>query len=135
MTTGAAGQQEAVMSQTSSSKIVNGGDGGDVLTGGNGDDTLNGGLGDDTLDGGSGNDSLNGCDGSDTASYASSALAVTVDLRIQGTQQDTLGAGRDTLISIESLVGSHYNDHLTGDDQSNRLDGGGGMDVLEGGGR
>ena len=71
--------------------------GNNVLTGGAGNDTLIGGIGNDTLDGGAGT--------ADTASYATAGSGVTVSLAIAG-PQDTVGAGLDTLIGIERLIGS-----------------------------
>ena len=41
---------------------------------------------------------------------------------------------RDTLISIENLVGTAFDDHLTGDANDNMLEGGAGYDLLKGGG-
>ena len=113
--------------------ILNGGDGNDVLIGGAGNDQLHGGSGNDLLIGGLGNDLLDGADGLDTASYASAGSAVMVNLSLAG-QQNTGGAGLDTLVSIENLVGSNYNDTLTGDGQNNVINGGLGNDMLNGGG-
>ncbi|MFO1009992.1 MAG: Ig-like domain-containing protein [Planctomycetota bacterium] len=82
---------------------------GDVLTGDAGANTLTGGAGNDVLSGGAGDDVLSGGTGTDTASYASSASAVRVDLTLT-TAQDTLGAGVDTLSGIESVVGGAGDD-------------------------
>lgn len=113
----------------------NGAGGNDVAYGGAGDDTLIGAAGNDTLDGGLGDDTLNGGAGSDTASYSatgtSSSGGVTVDLAITG-PQDTLGAGIDTLIDIENLVGTAQADTLLGNALANRLEGGAGDDILAG---
>jgi len=94
-----------------------------VIVGGTGNDMLEGGGGDDTLDGGAGND---------TASYASASDWVGVNLSSAG-PLDTVGAGIDTLVSIENLVGSAFSDILSGNDGANRLEGGAGFDVLIGG--
>ncbi|PWB33467.1 type I secretion target, partial [Pseudomonas sp. SDI] len=112
---------------------LNAGDGNDVLVGGSGNDSLYGGDGNDLLIGGLGNDLLDGGAGIDTASYASAATAVTVNLNLAG-QQNTGGGGLDTLVSIENLIGSDYNDTLTGDNNANLLMGGKGNDTLVGGG-
>ena len=112
---------------------LNGGDGNDVLIGGGGNNSLYGGNGNDLLIGGPGNDLLDGGAGIDTASYASATAGVTVNLSLAG-QQNTVGAGLDTLVSIENLIGSDYNDTLTGDSNANVLNGGLGNDVLNGGG-
>ncbi|HEX8643244.1 MAG TPA: calcium-binding protein [Allosphingosinicella sp.] len=98
---------------------LRGGDGDDILLGGNGDDFLRGddtGVGDDILDGGA---------GWDRATYAVGASAgVTVDLNIQGVAQNTGSKGLDTLIGIEHLSGTAFDDVLTGDAGDNWLWGG-----------
>ncbi|MFZ4688162.1 MAG: calcium-binding protein [Polymorphobacter sp.] len=99
---------------------------------GNDDDNILNGLGgDDILDGGAGNDVLNGGEGSDTASYGSATSGVTVNLGITA-RGNTIGAGVDSFSSIENLFGSAFDDLLTGDGASNRVDGGAGNDVLLG---
>ncbi|WP_434571718.1 retention module-containing protein [Pseudomonas sp. Z3-6] len=113
--------------------VLNAGDGNDTLSAGSGNNTLQGGAGDDVLYSGVGNDLLDGGSGHDTASYAHATSAVTVNLGLLAAQ-NTLGAGTDTLAGIENLVGSNFNDTLTGDGASNRIDGGLGHDVLNGAG-
>lgn len=54
--------------------------GGDELYGEAGNDILNGGFGSDVIEGGAGADVIMGGTGTDTASYATSTLAVSVDL-------------------------------------------------------
>ncbi|RYF93857.1 MAG: hypothetical protein EON95_07450 [Caulobacteraceae bacterium] len=114
---------------------------GNVLEGLLGNDSLYGLGGDDLLAGAAGDDRLDGGDGFDTADYSDAAAGVTVRLA-QATRQNTVGAGRDLLVSVEGVVGSDFNDTLSGDAWSNRLQGGagddrldglGGVDVLEGG--
>ncbi|WLI47562.1 retention module-containing protein [Pseudomonas beijingensis] len=112
---------------------LNAGDGNDILSAGSGNNTLHGGAGDDVLYSGTGNDLLDGGSGNDTASYAHATSAVTVNLGLLAAQ-NTLGAGTDTLAGIENLVGSNFNDTLTGDGASNRINGGLGNDVLNGAG-
>jgi uncharacterized delta-60 repeat protein len=77
-----------------------------------GNDTLNGGGGNDSLTGGAGDDRLDGGTGTDMAYYNSTAAGVTVNLALT-TAQNTHGAGTDTLLNIESLNGSAYNDVVT----------------------
>ena len=113
--------------------VFNAGDGNDILSAGTGNNTLHGEAGNDLLYSGSGNDLLDGGTGSDTASYAHASAGVTVNLGLLAAQ-NTLGAGTDTLASIENLVGSNFNDTLTGNSAGNRIDGGLGHDVLNGGG-
>lgn len=105
--------------------------GNDTLRGGAGNDELLGGLGDDVLEGGSGADTLNGGDGNDTATYASSLAGLTVSL--QAVADNTGDAEGDTFVSIENLVGSNFDDFLTGDGGNNRIDGGAGNDLISGG--
>jgi len=95
-------------------------------------DTLTGDANDNIIEGADGNDTIDGADGVDSASYLRAESAVTVDLSIVG-QQDTIGAGLDTLSNIEGLIGSDFADTLTGDANDNTLDGGKGIDTLNGG--
>ena len=95
------------------------------------DDVLNGDAGDNWLVGGKGADLINGRDGLDTADYSGSAAAVQVDLAlpVQGGTGDAAG---DRLTSIEALVGSAFDDSLTGVEAAEALYGGAGNDRLEG---
>ena len=116
---------------SSLANVLVGGAGNDVINGGAGNDTLQGGADDDILIGGAGADALDGGAGNDTASYASSTAAVTVDLNAgTGLGGDAQG---DTLTNIENLIGSAFNDTLTGDGNDNVLTGGAGKDILAGG--
>ncbi|HEX8256929.1 MAG TPA: hypothetical protein VF589_04800 [Allosphingosinicella sp.] len=110
--------------------FLSGGAGDDVLSGRGADDYLRGGNGDDVLGGGDQDDRLDGGQGTDTASYRSATAGVTVDLTL-GTQ-DTSGAGTDTLISIENLIGSDHADNLFGSSVRNLIEGGDGDDYMEG---
>jgi Ca2+-binding RTX toxin-like protein len=103
----------------------------DTLIGSDRADTLVGGAGNDLLQGGQGADLLDGGDGIDTASYATSAVSVNVNLST-GIHSGGDAQG-DTLISIENLVGSAFDDTLTGDQNDNLLEGSDGKDVLVGG--
>jgi len=74
---------------------------------------------------------INGGEGSDTASYASATSGVTVRLNLTG-GQNTGSAGIDTLIGIENLLGSGFDDLLFGNTGDNRIEGGAGNDALFG---
>ncbi|MGV3555286.1 MAG: Ig-like domain-containing protein [Croceibacterium sp.] len=111
--------------------IVSGGAGSDHLKGEAGNDVLYGGSGDDVLDGGLGADILSGGAGIDTASYASSANAVTVYLTNAALNQGD--ARSDVYDSIENLTGSGGGDVLGGDDGDNEITGGKGGDYMLGG--
>ncbi|MDB5440487.1 MAG: protein of unknown function toxins and related Ca2+-binding protein, partial [Caulobacteraceae bacterium] len=104
----------------------------DLLTGDSAANSLWGGVGDDVLDGGAGADLLDGGAGNDTADYSLAAAGVGVDLRISGSQ-NTGGSGADTLISIEAIRGSAFNDSLIGNAGANSLLGQAGDDILQGG--
>jgi Ca2+-binding RTX toxin-like protein len=110
---------------------LEGGNGNDFMVGGAGNDTFFGGDGDDRMEGGAGDDILNGNTGRDTAIYSSATSAVVVNLGIS-TAQNTVGAGNDTLNSIERLIGSNFNDALTGNTSNNVIYGEGGNDTVSG---
>jgi len=93
---------------------------GDVLVGDNRDNFFEGGNGADTLVGGG---------GFDTASYADSLSQVTVDLITGGSGGEAAG---DRLSGIEEVIGSAFNDNLSGDSGSNVLHGRNGDDTLKG---
>jgi Ca2+-binding RTX toxin-like protein len=102
----------------------------DVLVGSAGSNRLIGGLGDDMID---------GSFGVDSTSYASAGSSVAVNLALGGAVG---GGGNDTLISIEDVEGSAFDDsfigsagsnHITGGDGNDYIDGGAGDDVLDGG--
>jgi Ca2+-binding RTX toxin-like protein len=107
----------------------------DNLVGTSGWDSINGLAGDDALKGGGGADYLDGWGGIDSAVYADSNVGVTVSLATDG------GYGRgydgtaqgDTLVNIENLYGSAFDDALTGDRLGNSLFGLSGDDNLDGG--
>ncbi|MGO4841892.1 calcium-binding protein, partial [Rhizobiaceae sp. 2RAB30] len=86
--------------------------------------------GDDVLAGLGGADQLVGGAGIDTIVYQSSAAAVTINLATGAASGgDALG---DTLIDIENVEGTVFNDVLTGSAVANRLDGVNGDDILAG---
>ncbi len=115
------------------SDVLSGFQGNDTLIGGDGNDILSGANGEDRLIGGAGGDTLYGDSGiDDVADYSTSTAAVTVNLNLGGLQSGGHAAG-DFLSDIEDLIGSDFNDKLTGDDQVNRLDGGAGDDTIAGG--
>jgi len=103
------------------------GDGTDTLisienvTGSTHNDTIISNSSDNVLDGGT---------GTDTVSYAPAASHVTVDLST-GT---ATGDGNDTLSNFENVIGSAFDDTITGDTNVNTLTGGAGNDTITGGG-
>ena len=93
---------------------------GDDLTGDAGNNVIEGGLGIDDLDGG----------GTDTVSYRNSPSSVTVTINGDAFKGDAAG---DMLSGFENIIGSAYDDILTGNDSNNTIEGLGGADTLDGG--
>ena len=118
-----------VLGGTDVANRITGDNGDDELIGNAGNDTLNGDNGDDILNGGLGADVLNGGSGSDTASYAN-AKGLTVSLL--NAASNTGEAAGDSYSLIENLIGSQFDDTLTGSTAANRLEGGDGNDSLTG---
>ena len=94
-------------------------------------DTLKGSAGSNFLQGFAGNDAIDGAGGIDTASYLDATSAVTVNLAA-GTA--TGGSGSDTLVSIERVLGSRFDDSLTGSARAEWFVGGLGNDSIDGAG-
>ena len=107
---------------------LTGGGNADKLDGGAGNDSLNGGSSADTLIGGAGNDVLDGGSSNDTVDYTSSAAAVTINVVLGS----ATGEGTDTLLNIENVTGSAFDDAITGNAVANALAGGGGNDLIHG---
>ncbi len=91
----------------------------DNLKGNSSANVIEGRLGDDLIDGG---------EGSDTASYVAALGSIIANL----TTGVATGEGTDTLLNIENLTGSGFNDQLTGNSAKNSLDGGADNDTLSG---
>ncbi|WP_305987529.1 M10 family metallopeptidase C-terminal domain-containing protein [Roseibium sp. MMSF_3544] len=102
------------------------------LRGHDGEDTLYGAGGTDILRGDEGADLLDGGFGTDWAYYSGSSSAVQIDLG-DGTAESGGHAEGDILSSIECVLGSNYNDWITGDIRNNFLRGNAGDDFLHGG--
>ena len=134
---------------------------GDTLTGDAKANIISGGGGFDTLLGGGGNDILLGGDRNDTycrrqfdgawrrhlrrrrglrhVDYSNEAGGgITVTLGVNGASATVMGktggaAVGDKLINVESIVGTDFNDVLTGNNRDHDLRGGIGNDTLTGG--
>ncbi len=102
---------------------------GDTINGGAGDDHIDGWVGNDRLIGGEDNDFLIGAAGIDIAEYGSSPSAVVVNLNGSSSSG---GHGRDNFSEVENLLGSAFDDALTGDAGPNQLYGQVGDDTLRG---
>ena len=136
-----------------------GGDGGDTLAGGDGNDSLIGGNGqdflsadagddvisgaadDDTARGGAGNDLVDlGAGNADRVLYDYAGSGVSVQFSNAGDNEATAsvsGTDRDSLIGVEEIVGSNFDDHIAGNVDANGIGfvfyGGNGNDRLDGG--
>ena len=115
---------------TNSGETLNASDDADEIWGYGGKDTIFAYGGDDNIEGGEGADYIHGGNGIDAARYDGSAAGVYVSLATgTGIGGDAQG---DRLVSIENLVGSAFNDILSGNGGINTLAGGRGNDQLKG---
>lgn len=121
--------------------VIHAGTGNDILEGGTGNDrlyaqsgsnSLFGGDGSDILVSGTGSDLLNGGSGIDLASWEAAAGRVVVNLAAGWSMTDY--SDFDTLAGIENLLGSRFDDALSGDGGANQIWGGSGHDAISGGG-
>jgi Ca2+-binding RTX toxin-like protein len=140
---------------------LSGGAGNDTLHDGAGDDTLLGGDGNDRLYGAAGNDVFDGGAGDDFFFFSSSgggpelivrvfdpagvdtlnfslfASGVTVDTGAHSGEPQTVDAAGNVVRldgQFENIVGSPFDDVLTGNSAANTIDGGAGDDRIIGGG-
>ncbi|TCU21826.1 putative secreted protein (type I secretion substrate) [Rhizobium azibense] len=103
------------------------------LVGSGFNDTLTGNNSNNVIEGGAGNDTINGSGGTDTLTYVNATAGITMNLAT-ATGQATGGAGTDTVSNFENLIGSAYNDTLTGNGSANVIEGGAGNDTIDGAG-
>ena len=106
------------------------GGGNDTLIGNSVANTLNGGAGNDTFNGGGGGDTFIGGTGTDTVTYTSEIASLTIDMLTSA--NGTGNAQGDTFNSIESVIGSGFNDTISGTNGNETIDGGAGNDILNG---
>lgn len=115
---------------SSANDTIYGGGGNDTIYGGAGADRLFGDEGDDLLIGDAGADTLRGGSGFDTVSYATASGAVRIQM------MNNLGFGfeaeGDVILDVESIVGSRFNDTITGRFEADGMHGGDGNDYLFG---
>lgn len=101
-------------------------------------DELHGSTADERFDPSAGSDYVDGGGGRDTVCYRLDVfrygvIGIDADL-MRGTVIDT-NSYLDTLVSIENVIGSAWEDTIRGDNTSNILDGGNAGDLLNGRGR
>lgn len=104
--------------------------GADTLYGGSGNDTLSGGSGDDTFYPGAGLDVLDGGTESDWVDFTG-ANGVSVTLNGATLVTATNYMGDDSLQNIENVIGTMFDDTITGDSNSNTIYGMDGNDILD----
>ena len=111
--------------------VIEGNAAGNYLLGLAGNDRLAGRAGNDRLEGGLGSDTLDGGEGRDTIYYDFDPIqsGVRIDMR---TNQVTGTSGIDTLISIERVWGSVFDDVFIGSDGEDIFIGDKGNDIAEG---
>ena len=109
---------------------LNGGYGDDILKGGEGNDKILGYQGADLIEGGEGSDYIDGESGIDTITYENSKNLVKINLTNKTAYYGE--AEGDTIINIENIIGSQFNDEIIGDHLNNYIIGKSGNDYLEG---
>ncbi|HEX3337262.1 MAG TPA: Calx-beta domain-containing protein [Jatrophihabitans sp.] len=115
-----------------STGLLMGSDGDDTFVGGAGNAMIVAGAGNDTFVDGPGSQTFIGEGGTDTADYGKAPKSVTVT--IDGEANDgPVGAATDDIIDADVVIGSAFDDHLTGGSAGEELRGGLGADHLEGG--
>jgi hypothetical protein len=114
---------------------LHGGTGNDVLFGYAGNDQLRGDQDNDSLIGGAGDDKLIGGDGTfDAVEYydtpQNSGTLTGVDVNLPN--GNATGRGKDTIDTVEIIIGSRFNDVLVGNNGDNILNGLEGNDTIDG---
>ena len=138
-----------VITGDSNDNRLDAGDGDDVIKGGAGDDRLEGGDGRDLLIGGSGDDLLIGgdkvvaaFDHRNRADYRDATGGIDANLSATATVTGDSSVGTDTLVRIDQVIGSEFDDVFVADKsfrdvaggKSIRIEGRGGDDTIIGNG-
>ena len=138
-----------VITGANAANRIDGGAGNDSITGGKGADNLAGGLGDDTIATGGGRDTVDGGDGIDAVQVVGNFANYTVArpnatdtvfddkhgnvVTLRNTEYVAFADGTRTMAEIHGNVASAGNDYLRGTADSDVIDGGDGIDTMEGG--
>ena len=104
----------------------------DTLTGNTSSNTILGGRGDDTISGNDGNNVLDGQEGTNTLSYdfyANGGGILGLDINLASSSVNHT-AFTDSIANFQNLIGTDYNDTLTGNTQNNTIWAGDGDDTL-----
>lgn len=145
---GQGNSRDNVLKGNAADNRLYGGSGDDTLSGGKGDDRLSGGSGRDGFKGGPGDDLLildiqdgdysrgpDGGSGDDTASFSGVDHAINAT-PVGPDDNDWLVTAHDgelRLFSVEAIIGSNFDDRVTGRDIAERIRGQGGDDQIDGG--
>lgn len=119
-------QKDDTLTGTDEANYIHAGNGNDFIYGLGGDDILDGGQGGDRVD------HIDGGDGYDTVAYELEYYDEWLTVSLFNPSANTGAARGDTFVSIEAVSGSRQADTLIGDNNDNRLTGGGDNDVLDG---
>jgi Ca2+-binding RTX toxin-like protein len=110
--------------------IVYGGDGADGFYSGSGTNQLYGEDGDDFFNLLEGNNIVDGGNGTDILMFTQSSGSVRVDLLNQELDIDNNGVAEGSVINVENVKGSQFDDIFKGNDQYNVIEGEKGEDIL-----
>lgn len=105
-------------------------DGNDVISSDGAAITISGGAGNDLLRSTAGGGVFDGGEGADKADFGKAAARITVRM-VDNVDAGMIG-GVSQLVNVEDVVGSAFNDRMTGNDAGNMLRGMGGDDQLAG---
>jgi len=142
LTSGTAADGDGGTDTLNTIENITGSDFGDDLIGDANANVISGGLGNDFITSGGGIDVFNGDDGIDTVDYSGASSAADINLAT-GIVSDDGNGSTDTISTVENIIGTDFDDTITGDGEMNVLDGGlgddtinagAGNDVLNGGG-
>ncbi len=114
--------------------FLNGGDDDDVITGSSVGDFIDGGAGNDTIYAGGGDDTINGGTGDDVI-YAGTGLNTIVQAGGDGNDivdlsENSAGVTYTVVSGTDTVIGTPFNDSITGGPESSTLFGGDGDDIL-----
>ncbi|MDG2474177.1 MAG: calcium-binding protein, partial [Paracoccaceae bacterium] len=109
---------------------IEGSNNNDNLVGTSDSDILLGFEGEDTFKAGTGNDIFDGGEDIDTVNYSDVSSSINVNLSLES-EQATVGVYTDTLINIENIIGSSFNDIIKDSQADNKFTGGFGDDTFE----
>ncbi|RZS39618.1 Ca2+-binding RTX toxin-like protein, partial [Limnobacter thiooxidans] len=109
--------------------LIYGESGNDTLDGGTGSNKIYGGAGSDSISAGDGHDLFDGGDGDDLVDYSKATSGIKVNTGLSGPQAVGGRQGSDTLVSIEQVRGSMFNDII----EINGVEGSGAVHFASGG--